>query len=69
VSLTDVAAGIAILIGLAGIVVPVIPGSILLLVAVIAWAAEDGGRTAWTVAIVAGVVLLLGWFVVIRGIL
>lgn len=60
VTLPDVAAGIAILIGLAGIVIPIIPGSILILVAVIAWAAEQQSATAWSVAAVATVFLVVG---------
>jgi uncharacterized protein len=63
VTLPDVAAGIAILIGLAGIVIPVIPGSILILVAVIAWAAEAQTTTAWIVAAVATVFLVVGTIV------
>ena len=59
-TLTDVVVGIAILVGLAGIVVPVLPGSVLILVAVIAWAAEIGTSTAWAVAAVAGVLLVIG---------
>ncbi len=59
-SLTDVAFGLAILVGLVGIVVPVLPGTLLMLVAMIGWAAEDGGRTAWSFALVAAVVLVVG---------
>ncbi len=59
-TLADLAAGIAILIGLAGIVVPVLPGSILILIALLAWAAEDGTATAWTVAAVATLFLVIG---------
>lgn len=57
---TDLACGLAILIGLMGIVVPVLPGTILMLVALVVWAAEDGGRLAWTVAIVGALVLVVG---------
>ena len=62
-SLPDVAAGIAILVGLAGIVIPVIPGSVLILVAVIAWAAEMDTRTAWVVAGIAATLLVVGTIV------
>lgn len=58
--LPDVVAGIAILVGLAGILVPVIPGTILILVAVLAWAGEVGGTTAWAVAVVAALLLVVG---------
>ena len=62
-SLADVAAALAILVGLAGIVVPILPGSLLILVAVVAWAAEDQSRTAWTVAVVASAFLVVGTLV------
>ncbi|MEZ5095218.1 MAG: hypothetical protein R2731_03305 [Nocardioides sp.] len=39
---TDVAVGLAILVGLAGIVVPVLPGTVLILAALLAWALELG---------------------------
>ena len=48
--------GLAIFIGLAGIVIPVLPGSILIGVAVLVWAVAKGGL-AW--AVVAGVAVLL----------
>lgn len=56
----DLLAGLGILLGLAGIVVPVLPGALLILVAVVAWAAVTGGATAWTVAGVAIALLVLG---------
>lgn len=49
--------GLAILIGLVGIVVPVLPGSILIALAVLAWAAFTGTTQAWLVF--AGCALLL----------
>ena len=48
-TLVEVIVGLAILVGLAGIVVPVLPGTVLILVAVLVWATETGGATAWTV--------------------
>ncbi|HET7735124.1 MAG TPA: DUF456 domain-containing protein [Nocardioidaceae bacterium] len=57
---TDLLAGLAILLGLAGIVVPVLPGALLILVAVIVWAAVVGSGTAWAVAGAASVFLLIG---------
>jgi uncharacterized protein YqgC (DUF456 family) len=57
VTLVDVAFGLAILVGLAGIVIPILPGTLLMAVAMLGWAAEDGGRTAWGFA--GGAVLLL----------
>ncbi|MFT4010817.1 MAG: DUF456 domain-containing protein [Nocardioidaceae bacterium] len=52
----DLLAGLVILVGIAGIVVPVLPGSLLVLAAVIGWAIAVGGPTAWATA---GVVTLL----------
>ncbi len=59
-SFTEILIGIAILVGLAGIVVPILPGSILILGAVLIWATEDGSRTAWIVFSVATVLLVAG---------
>ena len=57
---TDAAVGLAILIGVVGIIVPVLPGSLLILAALVAWALEVGGTTAWTVAGIAIAVLVVG---------
>lgn len=56
----DIAAGLAILVGLAGIIVPILPGSLLILVALIAWAAEVGTRSGWIVAVVGATFLVIG---------
>lgn len=47
----EVIIGILILVGLAGIVLPVIPGLILAIGAVVLWAGLTGGAAAWSVAI------------------
>lgn len=60
VTVADIAAGLAILVGLAGILVPILPGSLLILVALVAWAAEVGTRTGWTVAVVGATFLVVG---------
>jgi len=60
VSLTEVVVGLVVLVGLVGIVVPVLPGSIAVAAAVVVWATEVGGRTAWTVAGVAVALLVVG---------
>lgn len=49
--------GLLILVGLVGILVPVLPGLLLEMGAVVLWAAVEGGAVAWTVA---GVALILG---------
>ncbi len=59
-NLTELLVGIAILVGLAGIVVPILPGSILILGAILVWATEDGSRTAWMVFSLATVLLMAG---------
>jgi uncharacterized protein YqgC (DUF456 family) len=56
----EVLVALAIAVGLVGILVPILPGSILVLGAVLAWAWYVGGATAWAVFAVAAVVLLAG---------
>ncbi len=50
----------AIALGLAGIVVPILPGTLLVAIAIVAWAAYVGGSLAWAVAGIAVVALALG---------
>lgn len=45
----DILAGLAVLIGLVGTVIPVLPGLILQLVAVTIWAFEEASPTGWVV--------------------
>jgi uncharacterized protein YqgC (DUF456 family) len=59
-SLTEVLVGIAIAIGLIGILVPVLPGSALILVAILVWALEVGSATGWTVFAAAAAFLVVG---------
>jgi hypothetical protein len=54
----DVLAAIAIAIGLIGIIVPLLPGSLLIAAAVVVWAIAVGETAGWVAASVA--VLLLG---------
>jgi uncharacterized protein YqgC (DUF456 family) len=51
---------LAIAVGLVGILVPVLPGSILVLAAVLVWAWATGGTTAWVVFAVAAALLVAG---------
>jgi uncharacterized protein YqgC (DUF456 family) len=60
VSLTEVAVAITIAVGLVGILVPILPGTLLVLAAILVWAAEVGSPTAWGVAAAAGVLLAVG---------
>jgi uncharacterized protein YqgC (DUF456 family) len=60
VTLTDLAVGIAILVGLAGIIVPVLPGSILILGAILVWALEVQTAAGWVVFAIAATFLVVG---------
>jgi len=56
----EVLVALAIAVGLVGILVPVLPGSVLVLGAVLVWAWELGGRTPWAVFAVVAVILVAG---------
>jgi uncharacterized protein YqgC (DUF456 family) len=60
VSVVEVLCALAIAVGLAGILVPVLPGSILILGAVLVWSWDVGGATAWGVFALVAVVLVGG---------
>lgn len=60
VNITELLVGLVLLVGLAGIVVPVLPGSILILGAILVWATQDGSGTAWVVFTVATALLVIG---------
>lgn len=60
---TDVLVGLAVLVGLVGIVVPVLPGSILILGAVLVWAVVAAAPVGWVVFAVAATFLVLGGIV------
>ncbi|MBD5786867.1 DUF456 domain-containing protein [Cellulosimicrobium terreum] len=51
----EVLVGLAILVGLVGIVVQVLPGNVLVLGAILVWAIVTGGTAAWVVLAVAAV--------------
>ncbi|GAB2647757.1 DUF456 domain-containing protein [Nocardia goodfellowii] len=55
----EVVVGLAILIGLLGVIVPILPGVILIFGAIAVWAFLTGGTTAWIVFAVAAVFLVL----------
>ena len=59
-SLTEVLVGIAIAVGLIGILVPILPGSVLILGAVLVWALELGTTTGWVVFAVTAAFLAVG---------
>jgi len=60
VTLTDLAVGIAILVGLAGIIVPILPGTILILGAILVWALEVQTAAGWIVFAIAAMFLVIG---------
>jgi len=60
VSLTEVLVAVMVAVGLAGILVPVLPGSILVLAGVLVWALDVGGSVAWVVFAVVTVLLVVG---------
>ena len=59
-SLAEVVVAVVIAIGVAGILLPVLPGTLLVLGAVLVWALEISTATAWTVFAVAATFLVLG---------
>ena len=50
-----------IIFGLVGIVVPVLPGLLLILGGVLLWAVLEGGTVAWSIFAVSLVVAVIGW--------
>ncbi|HET6562065.1 MAG TPA: DUF456 domain-containing protein [Marmoricola sp.] len=56
----DLLAGLAIVVGLVGIVVPFLPGTLLVAAAVLGWAVAVGEPLGWSLAAAALVVLALG---------
>jgi len=60
VSGVEIVVAAVIAVGLVGVLVPVLPGSLLVAAAILVWATELGGTTAWIVLAVALALLLLG---------
>jgi uncharacterized protein YqgC (DUF456 family) len=60
VSGLEVLVALAIAVGLVGVLVPVLPGSLLVAAAVLLWATEKADATGWVVAIVAVALLAAG---------
>lgn len=52
--------GLAVLVGLVGIVVPVLPGSVLILGAVLVWTIDEGSGAGWMVFAAVTTLLVLG---------
>jgi uncharacterized protein YqgC (DUF456 family) len=60
VTATTLLAALLIAVGLAGILVPILPGSILVVAGVLVWAWATGGGVAWTVFAVATALVAAG---------
>lgn len=59
-SATEFVIALVIAVGIAGVIVPVLPGTLLVLGAILVWALEIGGSTAWVVFGVSAALLLAG---------
>ncbi|WP_433660245.1 DUF456 domain-containing protein [Nocardia sp. CA-128927] len=55
----EVVVGLVILVGLLGIIIPILPGVILIFGAIAVWAFMTGGATAWTVFAISTALLVL----------
>ena len=59
-SVTEILVAVAIAVGIAGIIVPVLPGTLLVLGAILVWALEVGTTTGWAVFAVCTTLLAAG---------
>lgn len=59
--LVNLFVGLAILVGLAGIVLPVLPGSLIIALAVLVWAIDTAATAGWVVLAVVLLLLAAGW--------
>ncbi|WP_149202939.1 DUF456 domain-containing protein [Actinotalea subterranea] len=59
--LVNLFVGLAVLVGLVGIVVPVLPGSLLIAAAVLVWAIDAESGAGWGVFAAVAVLLAIGW--------
>lgn len=59
-SALEILVAVAIAAGLATTIVPILPGTLIVGAAILVWASETGGTTAWAVFAVATVLLMLG---------
>lgn len=58
--MTNALVGLAIVIGIVGTIVPILPGALLVAGAIIVWAILTGGTTAWIAAIIAVLIIAGG---------
>ena len=59
-SVTEILVALAIAVGIAGIIVPVLPGTLLVLGAILVWSVQVGTSTGWVVFAVAALLLVGG---------
>lgn len=59
--LVSVLAALLIAVGIAGLVIPVLPGLVLTVVGVLVWALERGDSAGWTVFGIALAIAIIGW--------
>jgi len=57
---TVIVCGLLVVVGLFGIVVPVLPGTILVALGIGIWATEDGSPEAWATLLIAALLLVVG---------
>jgi uncharacterized protein YqgC (DUF456 family) len=60
VTVVEILVAVAIAVGLATTIVPILPGTLIVGGAILVWASETGGTTAWLVFAVAAVLLMVG---------
>lgn len=60
VTALEIVIGLAVLIGIAGIIIPVLPGVLLISTALLVWAFSASTATGWTVVAVALLILAIG---------
>lgn len=60
VTVVNILVGLAIVVGLAGIIIPILPGVLLIAGALLGWALVESSATGWTVFGIALVVLVIG---------
>ncbi|PRZ18200.1 DUF456 domain-containing protein [Nesterenkonia sandarakina] len=60
-AITTVIAGLLLILGALGVVLPILPGSLLIIGTLIVWAVLIGGPVVWTAAILGTVLAVIGW--------
>jgi uncharacterized protein len=60
VTATDLLVALVIAVGLLGILVPILPGSVLVVAGVLVWSIAEGGATAWAVFAVVTALVVTG---------